>query len=170
MGLDEEVACSPPRHVKGLAIESKWDWTKKWPVLHLDMGSVQARSVDEFRELLADHLVDRAKEFGVDGFCGSSPAILLKRLIDALAAKSLETCRPEDRDSWTPQVVLLVDEYDKPLLGHLMKSDVGEFRDELKAFYSVIKTLEAKQRFTFITGWAYPRACGGERTDGRRGV
>ena len=137
---------------KGLVIESKWDWTKKWPVLHLDMGSVQARSVDEFRELLADHLVDRAKEFGVDGFCGSSPAILLKRLIDALAAKSLEMCSPEDRDTWTPQVVLLVDEYDKPLLGHLMKPDVGEFRDELKAFYSVIKTLEAKQRFTFITG------------------
>ena len=137
---------------KGLAIESKWDWTKKWPVLHLDMGSVQARSVDEFRELLADHLIDRAKEFGVDGLCGSSPAILLKRLIDALAAKSLETCRPEDRDTWTPQVVLLVDEYDKPLLGHLMKPDVVEFRDELKAFYSVIKTLEAKQRFTFITG------------------
>ncbi len=81
------------------------------------MGSVQARSVDEFRELLADHLIDRAKEFGVDGLCGSSPAILLKRLIDALAAKSLETCRPEDRDTWTPQVVLLVDEYDKPLLG-----------------------------------------------------
>ena len=137
---------------KGLAIEQKWDWTKKWPVLHLDMGSMQARNVDEFRELLTDHLVDRAKEFGVDGIHGSSPTILFKRLIDALAAKSLEMCSPEDRDAWTPQVVLLVDEYDKPLLGHLMKPDVVEFRDELKAFYSVIKTLEAKQRFTFITG------------------
>ena len=137
---------------QGLAIEPKWDWAKKWPVLHLDMGSMQARNVDEFRELLTDHLVDRAKEFGVDGICGASPAILFKRLIDALAAKSLEMCSPEDRDAWTPQVVLLVDEYDKPLLGHLMKPDVVEFRDELKAFYSVIKTLEAKQRFTFITG------------------
>ena len=126
---------------KGLAIESKWDWSKKWPVLHLDMGSMQARSVDEFREILSDQLSDRARELGVDGLSGSSPAILFKRLIDALAAKS-----PDGR------MVLLIDEYDKPLLGHLMKPDVTEFRDELKAFYSLIKTLESKQRFTFITG------------------
>ena len=125
----------------GLAIEPKWDWSKCWPVLHLDMGSVQARNVDEFSELLSAHLLDRAHELGVEGLSGSSPAILFKRLIDALAAKS-----PDGR------MVLLVDEYDKPLLGHLMKPDVAEFRDALKAFYSVIKTLESKQRFAFITG------------------
>ena len=126
---------------KGLAIEPKWDWSKKWPVLHLDMGSMQATSVPEFGELLTDHLLDRAREFGVEGLSGSTPAVLFNRLIDALAAKS-----PDGR------MVLLVDEYDKPLLGHLMKPDVVEFRDALKAFYSVIKTLECKQRFTFITG------------------
>ncbi len=125
----------------GLAIEPKWDWSKKWPVLHLDMGSMQARSVPEFRGMLFEHLSDRARELGVESVSGSSPAIVFKRLIESLAAKS-----PDGR------MVLLVDEYDKPLLGHLMKSDVTEFRDELKAFYSVIKTLEGKQRFTFITG------------------
>ena len=126
---------------QGLAIEPLWDWSKKWPVLHLDMGSVQAPTVAAFNELLAEHLRDRAHEFGLDEITGSSPSILFKRLIDALAAKS-----PDGR------MVLLVDEYDKPLLGHLMKPDVTAFRDELKAFYSVIKTLESKQRFTFITG------------------
>ena len=126
---------------KGLAIEPKWDWSKTWPVLHLDMGSIQAVNVEEFRELLSDHLLDRAHELGVEGLSGSTPAVLFKRLIDALAAKS-----PDGR------MVLLVDEYDKPLLGHLMKPDVTAFRDELKAFYSVIKTLESKQRFTFLTG------------------
>ena len=125
----------------GLAIEPKWDWSKKWPVLHLDMGSMQAVDVGEFRELLSDHLLDRARELGVDSLSGSTPAILFKRLIDALAARSQDG-----------QMVLLVDEYDKPLLGHLMKPDVAEFRDALKAFYSVVKTLESKQRFTFITG------------------
>ena len=126
---------------KGLAIEPKWDWSKKWPVLHLDMGSMQATDVAEFKDLLAEHLSDRARELGVEGISGSTPAIIFKRLIDALAAKS-----PDGR------MVLLVDEYDKPLLGHLSKPDVTEFRDALKAFYSVIKTLELKQRFTFITG------------------
>ena len=126
---------------QGLAIEPKWDWSKKWPVLHLDMGSMQAASVAEFRELLAAYLQRRANELGVGELSGTVPSILFTNLIDALAAKS-----PDGR------MVLLVDEYDKPLLGHLMTPDVMEFRDALKAFYSVIKTLECKQRFAFITG------------------
>ena len=125
----------------GLSIEPKWDWSKKWTVLHLDMGSMQARNVDEFMELLAKHLQRRAAEFGIEGFKEDIPSVMFTNLIDALAAKS-----PDGR------MVLLVDEYDKPILGHLMKPDVVGFRDALKAFYSVIKTLESKQRFAFITG------------------
>ena len=124
-----------------LAIEPKWDWSRKWPVLHLDMGSMQARNIDEFYELLAGHLRGRARELGIDNLEGTVPSALFSDLIEALAAKS-----PDG------QMVLLVDEYDKPLLGHLMKPDVSDFRDALKAFYSVIKTWESKQRFTFITG------------------
>ena len=125
----------------GLAIEPKWDWSKKWPVLHLDMGSMQAPNVAEFRTLLCEHLRRRAIELGVCELTGDIPSVLFTNLIDALASKS-----PDG------QMVLLIDEYDKPLLGHLMKPDVAEFRDELKAFYSVVKTLESKQRFTFLTG------------------
>ena len=126
---------------QGLAIEPKWDWSKKWPVLHLDMGSMQAADVAEFRALLLAHLRRRASELGVGDVEGDIPSVLFTNLIDALAAQS-----PDG------QMVLLVDEYDKPLLGHLMKPDVTVFRDALKAFYSVVKTLESKQRFTFITG------------------
>ena len=126
---------------QGLKIEPKWDWSKNWPVLHLDMGSMQARTVDEFNELLISQLRRRADELDVGKLSGTLPSIMFTRLIDARAARS-----PDGR------MVLLVDEYDKPLLGHLMKPDVTEFRDALKAFYSVIKTLEEKQRFTFITG------------------
>ena len=125
----------------GLAIEPKWDWSKKWPVLHLDMGSMQAPKAAEFRTLLCEHLRRRAIELGVCELTGDIPSVLFTNLIDALASKS-----PDG------QMVLLIDEYDKPLLGHLMKPDVTEFRDELKAFYSVVKTLESKQRFTFLTG------------------
>ena len=52
----------------------------------------------------------------------------------------------------TGQMVLLIDEYDKPILGALNTPEVVQFRNSLKAFYSVIKTLESKQRFTFLTG------------------
>ena len=126
---------------QGLKIESKWDWSKKWPVLHLDMGSCQTKTIPElhkrWREILANECVRNGISFRDD----ENPATAFERVANDLAAMS-----PDGR------MVLLVDEYDKPLLGHLMKPDVAEFRDVLKAFYSVIKTLEGKQRFTFITG------------------
>ena len=126
---------------QGLAIEPKWDWSKTWPVLHLDMGSAQTATVQElhgrWRAILANSCEDNKIPFRDD----PNPATAFENTIYDMAAKS-----PDGR------MVLLVDEYDKPLLGHLMKPDVMEFRDALKAFYSVIKTLESKQRFTFITG------------------
>jgi len=50
------------------------------------------------------------------------------------------------------KVVILVDEYDKPLLGQLGQPGVREIQAALKAFYGVIKTTEAAQRFVLITG------------------
>ena len=126
---------------KGLAIESLVFQWKKYPVLHLDMGSMQAPNVEEFREKLIDQLQTQANTFEIDIKSSNVPSILFMHLCDALAAKS-----PYG------QFVLLVDEYDKPLLGALNTPGVVKFRDELKSFYSVIKTKEALQRFTFITG------------------
>ena len=126
---------------QGLAVEPLWDWSKKWPVLHLDMGSAQTQTVEELRKrwraMLANECARNAIPFRDDDIAATA----FENTINTLAAKS-----PDGR------MVLLVDEYDKPLLGHLMKPDVTTFRDELKAFYSVIKTLESKQRFMFITG------------------
>ena len=125
----------------GLAIEPKWDWSKKWPVLHLDMGSAQTTTVAELRIKWRDMLKDECRRNGIQFIDDENPATAFKNVIEALVEKS-----PDG------QMVLLIDEYDKPLLGHLMKPDVTEFRDALKAFYSVVKTLESKQRFTFLTG------------------
>ena len=125
----------------GLKIEPKWDWSKKWPVLHLDMGSAQTTTVAELCERWRVMLGNECARNGIVFRDNENPATAFENAICDLAAKSTDG-----------QMVLLVDEYDKPLLGHLMKSDVSEFRDALKAFYSVVKTLESKQRFTFITG------------------
>ena len=126
---------------KGLAVEPKWDWSKKWPVLHLDMGSAQTTTVAELRRKWRDMLKDECKRNAIQFIDDENPATAFKNVIEALVEKSSDG-----------QMVLLIDEYDKPLLGHLMKPDVTEFRDALKAFYSVVKTLESKQRFTFLTG------------------
>ena len=125
----------------GLTIEPKWDWTKSWPVLHLDMGSAQTATVQELNRKWRDMLADECGRNKIPFRDDENPATAFKNAINDLAAKS-----PDGR------MVLLVDEYDKPILGHLTKPDVTEFREALKALCSVIKTQESKQRFTFITG------------------
>lgn len=126
---------------KGLAIDSlEYDW-KEYPVLHLDMGSMQRPTVEEFEDFLCRSLDRLAVEHEVEISDSRIPADKFIALCDALAAKSPHK-----------QFVMLVDEYDKPLLGTLNTPEVIKFRDALKSFYSVIKTKESLMRFTFITG------------------
>ncbi len=126
---------------KGLFIEPRWDWSKKWPVLRLDMGSCQSQTVDGFWMKLHSVLVSESERNGVP--LRNVPLVpdQFRFLIEDLAAKS-----PNG------QIAVLIDEYDKPLLGTLNTPAVRPFRDALKEFYSVVKTLESRQRFTFITG------------------
>ena len=145
---------------KGLAVEPEWDWSKKWPVIHLDMGSAQTATVPELKKFWRDMLKDEAKRNGIEFRDDENPAIALKNLISDLYDRALEEQRKvaaehgSDADESKDEglVVVLIDEYDKPLLGHLMTPQVTEFKEALKAFYSVLKTLEGKQRFLFITG------------------
>ena len=145
---------------KGLAIEPEWDWSRKWPVIHLDMGSAQTTTVPELKRFWRDMIKDEAKRNGVEFRDDENPAIAFKNLINDLYDLALEEQRKvaeehgsnADASKGGGQVVILIDEYDKPLLGHLMTPQVTEFKDALKAFYSVLKTLEGKQRFLFITG------------------
>ena len=125
----------------GLAIEPKWDWSRSWPVLHLDMGSCQAETVEMFWEKVGYRLESEARRNGVEYPAGKSASVAFAELIERLAAKSSEG-----------QMVLLVDEYDKPLLGHLGTPEVTKFKNALKEFYSVIKTQEQYQRFALMTG------------------
>ena len=126
---------------KGLYIEPRWDWEKKWPVLHLDLATVQPDKVEELGGNLNTILMSEAKRNGVALREEASVSDTFRNLVEDLAAKSDDG-----------QIVLLIDEYDKPLLKNLNTPSVIPFRDALKKFYSVVKTLEGKQRFTFITG------------------
>ena len=110
---------------KGLAIEPTWDWTKTYPVLKLDMASCQGDTIEAIEERVAVLLRKESVRLGVPLRSGSVSS-QFDMLISDLARKN------------GGKMVLLVDEYDKPLLGHLGKDDVNKVRDFLKAFYSVI--------------------------------
>ena len=105
------------------------------------MGSCQAATVAEFREFLFSILKSEAARLGVVFTESALPSVSFRCLIEETA-----------RTNPDGKCVVFIDEYDKPLLGHLGKPDVNDIRDELKAFYSVIKTCEGLQRFAFMTG------------------
>ena len=127
---------------KGLAIDaSDYDW-KAYPVIHLDMGSTQCDTAEQFEIVLHDLLDGQARANGVELPRGDlSPARRFARLLEILAERSKRG-----------KVVILVDEYDKPMLHKLGTPEVRPFRDALKRFYSVIKTCEGLQRFALVTG------------------
>lgn len=129
---------------KGLAIEaSDYNW-KTYPVIRLDMGSTQAESPETLSYKIKLLVQEVAEQYSISLPQYSEladPSVLFKRLISDLAQTSSHG-----------KVVVLIDEYDKPLLNHIGKPDAIKFRDILKNFYSVVKTTEGLQRFAFITG------------------
>ena len=138
---------------RGLAIEPDWDWNKAWPVLKLDMGSCQGETLDEVKERISLMLLKESERLKVPLRGGDDISNQFNMLLTDIANRNVGADgKPDPASGKDGRVVLLVDEYDKPLLGHLGKPDVNDIRDALKSFYSVIKTCEGLQRFTFMTG------------------
>ena len=137
---------------KGLAIDrSDYDW-KTYPVIRLDMGSCQAETVEGLCDKIRGRLRMEAERLGValrEGESVSNQFAFL--MIDAIAEYD-RRAKASDQGAKVEQCVLLLDEYDKPLLGHLGTPEVTKFKNALKEFYSVIKTQERHQRFAFMTG------------------
>ena len=121
----------------GLAIDrEEYDW-KPYPVIHLDFGACMAASESELNTFLMLRLEDCASEYKIS----LSAPTAQERFIELI-----------NKLSQNGQAVILVDEYDKPILGNIGDPHVPEILRLLKGFYGVIKTYEGKIRFAFITG------------------
>ena len=125
----------------GLAIEPEWDWSKTYPVLKLDMGAIQADTPDELKRALVNVVNVQASRFGIALDLSLDPASVFGNLVYEVAKRGSDG-----------KCVVLIDEYDKPLLNHLGDSDVARYQQILKPFYGVVKYTEGMQRFAFITG------------------
>jgi len=126
----------------GLAI-SKTDW--KWqehPIIHLSLGSgnFTGSGVEELQNILNNQL---------DCICDCYDVSVEKS--DSLAVKF--ACVITELSKKIEQVVIIIDEYDNPLLSTINQPELNaKLREELKGFYSVIKQYEKYIRFSFITG------------------
>ena len=126
---------------KGLDImKLGWDWKKKHPVIHLNMGMCAAADYATFEQNLPGTIADALAGAGVKYDSKETPSRNLGIAIDTLAAKG----RPP---------VILIDEYDDPVACALKNPDDAErVRDALAPVYKQMKDRSGKIRFLMITG------------------
>ncbi len=123
---------------KGTFAYDNWDFTKKSNVIKLDMSSVDASTPKELNRTLLLLVLDVASEYKVKIKEEKLSHIAFKELIKAMSGAN--------------GVVVLIDEYDSPLLKTLYKSELGEIKETLSSFYSQLKANEEYIRFVFLTG------------------
>lgn len=125
---------------KGLAIEKlEHEWTE-YPVLHFDMSGGKHLDKEQLNRYLLSVLTENENRFGIKADA-IDPNIRLMNLIKSLYQQTGK------------QVVVLIDEYDAPLLDVAHKDDnLIELRYIMRNFYSPLKLSEPYLRFVFLTG------------------
>ena len=124
----------------GLAMaELEQEWNK-YPVLHLDLNAEKYDAPEQLVALLNNQLSVWERIYGRE----ASEDTLSTRFSGIIRRAYEKTGR---------QVVVLVDEYDKPLLQALQNEALlDDYRRTLKTFYGVLKSSDRYLRFVFLTG------------------
>ena len=124
----------------GLAMERlEREWTE-YPVFHLDLNAQKYESPRNLTEILNASLTGWEKEYGAE----PSETSLSLRFRGVVRRAAEKTGR---------RVVVLVDEYDKPLLQAIGDGALqDDYRNTLKAFYGVLKSCDQHIRFALLTG------------------
>ena len=126
---------------KGLYIYDKWDWEVKYPVLRISMGSGVIKSIENLQHNLRGILEDVEEDLNIN--CKKS--LNVKDCFKYMIKESYK--------KYNQKVVILIDEYDKPILDNITDKEIArEMRDAMKDFYGVIKDNDAYVQFVFITG------------------
>lgn len=125
---------------QGLALEKlEADWTS-YPVLHLDLNSEIYQSQDSLLKILKRHLLKWARSHSVD-------------LPDDTISGQFESIIEQVHAKTNQKIVILVDEYDKPLLETMDNPELQEsYRRILKGFYGMLKSMDQYIRFAMLTG------------------
>ncbi len=125
---------------KDLWIEDKWDWLQTFPVIRLSFENIGHEEGLRMALLIEMSAIAATFELTI---ASTSPRQAFRELITKIAAKT------------SKKVVILVDEYDKPIVDYIDPYDfkkANEQRDILKYFYAILKSASNLTRFLFVTG------------------
>jgi len=125
---------------EGLYIYDKWDWSKKYPVIKISWGG-KLRTIEDLEQKLRETLLDNQKRLGIECENDISLPICFERLIKEAYSK------------YKQRVVVLIDEYDKPILDVIEDiNQAREHREYIKGLYSILKESDEYLQFAFLTG------------------
>ena len=123
-----------------LVAHKQWDWSAQYPVLRFSFGRKNYRQQQSLEESLDQQLTQMERDFSV------------KREFNDAGGRFADLIEKIRKQAGLPLIVL-IDEYDKPILDALEYPDVAKAnRDFLRGFYSTIKDFDSHIRFSFLTG------------------
>ncbi len=123
----------------GLWIEDQWNWDVQHPVIHLKFATFSYKD-NPLKGAITFGLKKEGENLGVE-------------LEESPFVNSLEELIQKTYQKYGSKVVLLVDEYDKPIIDYLDDIEQAEAnREVLKNFYSIIKDSDPYLELVFITG------------------
>jgi hypothetical protein len=127
---------------RGLAIHEQWDWSRRYPVIKLDFSAGVVQSRAELDQRIYHLLEENERRLGIE--CPKGKNDIPGSFSDLISFLYAQTGQP---------VVILVDEYDKPILDNIDHPEVAaEVREGMKNLYSAMKGQDAHIRFAFVTG------------------
>lgn len=125
---------------KGLAAEARWDWSRQFPVIRISFGAGVLHTREALDQAIHQQLAHFEKRFNLPAAFPD----LRSRFVDLIERLHAQTGQ---------RVVVLVDEYDKPILDNITDEPVArQMRDGLRGLYSVIKDADAHIKFAMLTG------------------
>jgi hypothetical protein len=136
----EEIYKGNKKLFKGLYIYDKWDWDNKNPVIKIDFGAGKYKTPEDLENSIEEQLYRIGRENEVE--------IYSKTLSGKFSDIIIEISKKKNR-----KVVILIDEYDKPILDNISNEKLAEnIRDSLNDFFSTMKANDEYIEFIFITG------------------
>lgn len=126
----------------GLYIENQWDWQTVYPVIKISFGAGITRSTQDLQQTV-QWIIDENQQ---------RLAVKCKYYTDDVKNCFLDLIK-KSYDSYQQKVVILIDEYDKPILDNIDHQERSTaIRNSLKNIYSVIKESDPYIKFVFLTG------------------
>ncbi len=125
---------------EGLYIYDKWNWNEKFPVIKISWSG-DLKSLESIKGTAIDIFKQNQKKLGVVCDNTKNPISCFRQLIETSYEK------------YKKPVVVLIDEYDKPILDNIENIEIAlEAREFLRGLYSIMKDNDQYIKFVFLTG------------------